>query len=139
MLYVLGPGVLIAVGGGILGSIASLFASPGNAATLSRWAVVTVALTAGAAVLMSNALPDEPVLNGPIGATCPDTGSALFDVLVAFAVASVVAGVAAVASATVEGVKGAATGETFGRVAFAILAPYAALGALLFPLLCDYS
>jgi|ERR671931_1213625 hypothetical protein len=139
MLYVLGPGVLIAVGGGILGSVTSLFVSPGNAAGLGRWAVVAVALSAGAAVTASIALPDEPVLNGPIGATCPDTGSALFDVLVAFAVASVVAGVTAVASATVEGAKGAATGGTFGRLAFAILAPYVALAALVFPLLCDYS
>ena len=96
-------------------------------------------LAVGGAVLVAFVLPDKPVLNGPIGATCPDSESTLFDVLVGLAIASLVAGAGVVAAATIEGLKRAATGATFGRLAFAVAAPYVALGALFFPLLCDYS
>jgi hypothetical protein len=39
----------------------------------------------------------------------------------------------------VEGMKQAATGGTFARLAVAILVPYVALAAWVFPALCDYS
>jgi hypothetical protein len=138
MLY-LYPALSIFFAGAIVGGLASPFARPGSAAAFGRWAAWSVALTVGGAVLAAFALPDKPVLNGPVGATCPDWQSTLFDVLVGLAVASLAAGAAVVAAATVEGVKRAATGATFGRLAFAVTAPYVALAALFVPLLCDYS
>jgi hypothetical protein len=138
MLY-LSPALAIVFAGGIVGGLASPFARPRRAAAFGRWAAWGVALAVGGAVLAAFALPDQPVMNGPIGATCPDTESTLFDVLVGLAVASLVAGAAVVAAATIEGFKRAATGATFGRLAFAVAAPYVALAALFFPLLCDYS
>jgi hypothetical protein len=138
MLYIY-PALVIFFAGAILGGLASPFARAGSAAAFGRWAAWGVALTAGGAVVAAIALPGKPVLNGPIGATCPDTGAPLFGLLAGLAVTSVVAGVAVVASATVEGAKRAATEGTFGRLVFAIVAPYVALGALFVPLLCDYS
>ena len=122
-----------------MGGLASPFARPRPAAAFGRRVAWVVALTVGGAVLAAWALPERPALNAPIGATCEDTDSALFDVLVGLAVASFVAGAAVVAAATIEGVKRAATGATFGRLAFAVAAPYVALGALLFSWICDYS
>jgi hypothetical protein len=138
MLY-LYPGLTVFFGGAIVGWFASFFVRPGWAAAFGRRGAWGVALTVGGAVLFAFALPDKRVSNGPIGATCPDTESMLFDVLVGLAVASLVAGAAVVAASIVESVKRAATGATVGRVAFAVAAPYVALAALFFPLLCDYS
>jgi hypothetical protein len=139
MLYIVAPAVLMLVAGAMVGGFASPFARAGSAAKIGWWAAGAVAVTAVAAVVAAIALPDVPVLNGPIGATCPDTNSTSYDVLTGFVAASVAAGVAVVAAATVEGLKRAATGATFGRVALGILVPYVALGAMLVPALCDYS
>ena len=138
MLY-LYPALAMVFAGAVVGGFAAFFARPGRAAAFGRRAAWGVALTVGGAVLAAFALPDKPVSNGPTGATCPDSESLLFDVLAGLAVSSLVAGAAVIAAATVEGVKRAATGATFGRLAFAVAAPYVALGALFFPLLCDYS
>jgi hypothetical protein len=139
VLYILGPGLVIAVAGVIAGGLASPFGNAASAARVGWWAAWGVAVTAGAAVVAAIALPDEPVLNGPIGATCPDTSSTLYDVLGGLAAASAVAGAAVIAAATVEVVKRAASEHTYGRVAVGVLVPYVALAALVIPFLCDYS
>jgi hypothetical protein len=138
MLYLI-PALAVVVAGGIVGGLVSPFARSRPAAAFGRRAAWGVALTVVGAVLAAWALPERPAPNAPIGATCEDTDSALFVVLVGLAVASFVAGAAVVAAATIEGVKRAATGATFGRLAFAVAAPHVALGALLFSWICDYS
>ena len=138
MIYTVGPAVIIAIAGAFFGSVASSFASARAAAAFGRRAVRGVVLSAGGAVVTAIALPGRPV-NGPIGATCPDLGSIPGHLLAGLVVAAVVLGVAVVASAMVEGMKQAATGGTFARLAVAILVPYVALAAWVFPELCDYS
>src|SRR5205085_5822064 len=138
MLLIFGPGLLIAVAGAMLGSLVAPLASARGAARFGSWILWGVALSTSAAVFVAFSLPRHSV-SGPIGATCPDTTSSSADVLTALTVASVATGIAAVASAVVEGWRRAATGATFARLAFAIVAPYLALGAWLLPMLCDYS
>jgi len=109
------------------------------AARFGGWVVWGVVLSTVGAVLTAFELPRALVMNGPIGATCPDMSSTPADVLTAFAVAAVATGIATVASVVVEGWRRAADGATFVRLGVAIVVPYVALGAWLVPRLCDYS
>src|SRR5437763_13638417 len=138
MLYIVGPALVIAVVGWVLGICISPVASARFAALFGRRIVWAVPLVTGAAVVAAFSLPRKSV-NGPIGATCPDLGSPLGHVLAGLAVAACVAAVAVVAGVTIEAVKRAAQGETFIRLAVAIVVPYIALGAWVVPALCDYS
>jgi hypothetical protein len=137
MVYVIGPAVVISIAGAFFGSVASSLASAHAAAVFGRWTVWGVVVSAAGAVVTSIALPAKPM--NIQGAGCPDMGSTPGHVLAGLVIAAVVMGVAVVASATVEGIKQAATGGTFARLAVAILVPYVALAAWAYPALCDYS
>jgi hypothetical protein len=139
MALFLAPAVAIVVVGLVGGAVAAPFASAGAAAAVGRRAAWLVALAAAGAVVASFVLPRTPVMNGPIGATCPDMGSGVAFVLGALAILSMAAAAAVVATATVEGASRVATAGTFGRFALAVIVPYAAVGAWLVPALCDYS
>jgi len=139
MQSVFGPGLLIATAGIVLGSLVAPLASGRGAARFGGWVVWGVVLSTGGAVITAFELPRALVMNGPIGATCPDMSSTPADVLTGFAVAAVATGVVTVASVVVEGWRRAADGATFVRLGVAILVPYVALGAWLVPRLCDYS
>jgi hypothetical protein len=139
MLLIVGPGLLIAIAGGMLGIVVAPFMSGRGAALFGSWVVWGVVLSTAAAVLTAFQLPRTVVMNGPIGATCPDMASTPADVLTAFAVASVATAVITVASVVAEGWSHAATGATFVRFGCAVVVPYVALGAWLAPRLCDYS
>jgi hypothetical protein len=136
---VLGPVLLIATAGAVLGSVVAPLASGRSAALFGNWVVWGVVASTVATVITAFELPRALVMNGPIGATCPDMTSTAADVLTAFAVAAVATGIATVASGVVEGWRRTATGETFIRLGVAIVVPYVALGAWLVPRLCDYS
>jgi hypothetical protein len=84
-------------------------------------------------------LPEEPVSNGPIGATCPVTGAALGDVQTGLAILALASGTIAVAGTI------SAAARRYNRegsmliVLFSCLTPYAAIIGWLAPRLCDYS
>jgi hypothetical protein len=124
--------------GFVAGAVAATVAPGAGAADFGRRMTVLVALAAAAAVVVSILLPRRDV-NGPVGATCPDLGSAPGHLLLIIAVTSVVAAAGVVAAATVERARGVQTAGTLGRFVVAAVVPYVALAALVFPALCDYS
>ena len=134
---VLGPALLIVVGGAIVGGIAAPFTRAGFATRLCRWATWAVAATTGATVCVAVALPTGR--SSGYGPTCPDTTGTLASMFVGCALASVAAGVVVFAAATVEAVKGSATGGTYGRLLCAVLVPYVAVFAVIAATFCDYT
>ena len=120
-------------------SLPGLLISPWAAFRIANGGLLaTVAI--GLLTLLWNAvLPQEPVLNGPVGATCPDTSSFLGDVQMAFAITAIATAAIAIAGALSSAVRGHRRIAAAVSVSVAAFLPYLAIIGWVIPHLCDYS
>ena len=127
------------LGAGLLLLAPALVLSPTSAYRVAFGAFLSTIGIACLNFLWIAFLPDTPVSNGPVGATCPDTDSGLGDVQSGLAIAAMATATITIAAAIASAVRGNKQGPALLLAASGSLLPYIAIFAWAVPRLCDYS